>query len=264
MPTLELVCKYKKNTGAVLSPNELRDLYLYGINLKSRDGSELPVYVWEQKIKAAQEQVEKFLAIKLIRQLVSESLTYYRDDYLNNLPILNCSLPVNKPITLMGLLNNTEQLKYPIEWSNYYQDSDEIATRRINIVPSGTAIGVSTSVILMGVTAQLGIRSLNMVPNYWYVQYISGWKPGKLPIDILDVVGKLASVQILAIMGDLVLAPGLSGQSLSIDGLSQSLNTVISSKGGAFSGRISQYLQDIKDTLERLKRNYTGINFAVL
>lgn len=255
---------YKKNTGAVLSSTELRELYLYGINLKSRDGTEVPQYVWEQKIKSAQSEVEKFLAIKLMRQLVTETLSYFRDDYLNNLPIINTSFPVFKAIRLLGLLNNVEQLVYPIEWSNYYQCTDGAATRRVSIVPSGTAVGASTSVILMGVTAQLGIRSLNIVPNYWTVSYLSGWAPDKLPMDVVDVIGKLAAIQMLAIMGDLVLPPGLSGQSLSIDGLSQSIQTPIGAKGNAFSGRISQYTEDIKTTLQRLRGNYVGINFAVL
>jgi hypothetical protein len=256
--------KYKKNTGAVLNPVELRDMYLYGINLKSRDGTELPVYVWEQKIRAAQDQIEKFLAIKLVRQLVTESCTYFQDDYLNSLPIIPTSLPVYKPVRLLGLLNQNEQIKYPIEWINNYKCSDDMATRRINLVPSGAATGAATNVVLIGVFAQLGIRSLAMVPNYWNCQYLTGWAPDKLPQEIMDLVGKLASISILSIYGDLVLAPGLSGQSLSIDGLSQSLNTVINARGGAFSGRIAQYLEDIKVTLERLKRNYLGINFVVL
>jgi len=264
MPQVEYVTKYKKNTGLVLSPNELRDLYLYGLNIRSKDGSELSTSTWETKIKSAQQEIEKFLAIKLVRQLISEKCTYYRDDYLNNLPIINTSYPVYKPVTLLGLLNNTQQIKYPDEWLNYYSGPDDIATRRISLVPSGASVGANTTVVLMGVMAQLGIRSLNMVPNYWTVQYLTGWTPDKLPIEIVDIIGKLAAIQILAILGDLVLSPGLSGQSLSIDGLSQSLNTPISGQNSAFGGRVKQYLQDIITTLQRLERSYKGINFTVL
>jgi hypothetical protein len=264
MGSIVYTSKYKKNTGAVLSPTELKELYLYGIHPLSRDGSMIPEYVWEQKIHSAQNEIEKFLAIKLCRQLISEKLTYFRDDYLNNLPILNTSFPVFKTIRLLGLLNGVEQIRYPESWCNQYESSDQGQTRRINIVPSGAAVGAATNVVLLGVMAQLGIRSLNLVPNYWTVNYLSGWDPKGLPQEIIDIIGKLAAIQILAIYGDIVLAPGLSGQSLSIDGLSQSLNTVISSRGSAFSGRISQYILDIKDTLQRLEHSYKGINFAVL
>ena len=264
MPQLEFSIKYKKNTGLVLSPNELRDLYLYGINLKSKDGSDLPVSTWETKIKTAQLEIEKFLAIKLVRQLVVEKLTYFQDDYLNSLPILNSSFPVYKTVALLGYLNGIEQVKYPTEWANQYSGPDQGQTRRINIVPSGSATSANTSVILMGTMAQLGIRSLSLVPNYWTVAYLTGYTPDSLPTDLLDVVGKMAAVSILSIYGDLVLAPGISGGSLSIDGLSQSLNTVINSKEGAFSGRVAQYLEDIKTTLQRLEKSYKGINFVAL
>jgi hypothetical protein len=264
MANLTYSIQYKKNTGNVLSPAELRDLYLYGITLKSRDGSEIPVTTWETKIKSCQLEIEKFLAIKLVRQLFTEKLTYYRDDYLNNLPILNTSFPVYKTVRLLGLLNNVEQIKYPVEWCNSYSASDQGQVRRINLVPSGSATSASTNVVLMGVMAQLGIRSLNLVPNYWTAQYLTGWDPGALPMEIVDIIGKLAAIQILSIYGDLVLPPGLSGSSLSIDGLSQSLNTPISAQGGAFSGRIKQYTQDIITTLQRLEHSYKGINFAVL
>ena|ERR1035437_7757835 len=263
MPQLEVVAKYKKNTGAVLSPAELRDLYLYGINLKSRDGSDIPVSTWEMKIKSAQQEIEKFLAIKLVRQLFTETLTYFQDDYLFSLPILNTSFPVYKPITVLGKINDIEQIKYPQSWLSSYQSSDEWPTRHISLIPTGSATG-ATSTILMGVMAQLGLRSLSLVPQYWNVQYLTGWTPDKLPMDLVDMVGKLASIQILGIFGDLVLPPGLSGSSLSIDGLSQSLNTPISAQGGAFSGRIKQYTLDIKDTLQRLRLSYTGINFVAL
>jgi hypothetical protein len=112
--------------------------------------------------------------------------------------------------------------------------------------------------------AQLGIRSLNLVPNYWTVQYITGFSPGYLPTELLDIVGKLASIQILAIYGDIVLPPGLSGSSLSIDGLSQNLTTPISGQNSAFGGRIKQYTQDIITTLQRLEHSYKGINFVAL
>jgi hypothetical protein len=261
---LEYKCNYKKNTGAILSPEELRDLYLYGINLKSKDGSDLPVSVWETKIKAAQQEIEKFLAIKLVRQLIVEKLTYFNDDYLNNLPIIPTSYPVFKTIVLLGYLNGVEQIKYPVEWCNIYQGPDQGQTRRINLVPSGSATSAATNVILLGVMAQLGIRSLNLVPNYWTAGYLTGYTPDALPADLLDLVGKMAAIQILSIYGDLVLPPGLSGSSLSIDGLSQSINTPISGQNAAFGGRIKQYTQDILTTLQRLEKSYKGINFAVL
>ena len=261
---LILTSKYKKNGALIMSPQELRDSYLYGISIKSQDGSEISEATWERKILGAQQELEKFLSIKIQRQLITETLTYHRDDYLNNLPILNTSYLVYKPVTLSGRINDLEQIVYPKEWLSSYTSSDEMMNRRISLIPSGSSTGAATNVLLIGVMAQLGIRSLNLVPNYWTVQYLTGWTPDRIPLDIIDVIGKLAAIQMLHIGGDLVLPPGLSGTSLGIDGLSQSFSTAISQQGGAFSGRIKSYLTDIEVTLQRLERNYKGINFVAL
>lgn len=264
MSGITLVAKYKKNSGLVVSIQELQDLYLYGISPKAKDGSSIPNYVWESKILNSQREIEKFLAIKFQKQLITETLTYYRDDYSNSLPILNSSFPVSKVLTLQGMINGIRQVSYPREWLNNYISSDEGQYRRINLIPTGSSTNANTNILLIGLMAQYGLRSLNLVPNYWTVQYLTGYSPANYPIELVDVVGKLASIQMLAIFGDIILPPGLSGSTLSIDGLSQSLNTVASAKGGAFSGRISQYTEDIKTTLLRLEKSYKGINFACL
>jgi hypothetical protein len=262
MSSVVLVSKYKKNTDSVLSVKELQDLYLYGVNIQSKDGSNIPTYVWETKIKSAQEELERLLAIRFKRQLITETLTYFRDDYLNNLPILNTSLPVVKAITLRGRINNIEQIVYPREWLSSYESSEESATRHISLIPSGSSTSADTNVLLIGVMAQLGLRSLNLVPQYWTVQYITGYK--NPPMELVDIVGKWAAVQMFHIAGDLILGAGIASLSLGIDGLSQSISSTSSATNAGYGARIIGYLKDIENTLKRLKGSYSGINFAVL
>lgn len=264
MASLTYTLKYKKNTGALFSPSELQDLYFYGVSIRSKDGSLIPQYIWETQIRMAQEELERYLAIKFQRQLITETLSYYRDDYLNNLPILNTSYPVYEVITLVGMLSGVEQIIYPIEWSNCYQGSDGIAPRRISIVPTGSGTSAQTSVALMGVTAQIGIRSLNIVPNYWTVQYITGFDVLHIPYDLLDIVGKWAAIKMFHIAGDLILGAGIASLSLGIDGLSQSISSTSSATNAGYGARIIGYLKDIDNSLKRLRMVYKGINFAVL
>ena len=40
MPQLTLIGKYKKDTGIVMSPDELWSLYLYGVNIQAQDGTD--------------------------------------------------------------------------------------------------------------------------------------------------------------------------------------------------------------------------------
>lgn len=259
-----LVVKYKKNSDLILSTQELRDLYLYGVDIKSKDGSLIPEYVWETQIKAAQQECERFLGIKFRRQLITETLTYFQDDYTNSLPILNTSFPVYRTLTLLGRINNVEQIKYPSEWLSCYQGPDEIPTRRISLIPSGSSSTAATNVLLIGIMAQLGIRSLRVVPNYWTTQYLTGWSPEKLPIELVDLVGKWASIKMFHIAGDLILGAGIASLSLGMDGLSQSISSTSSATNAGYGARIIGYLKDIDNTLKRIKGVYQGVLFSVL
>jgi hypothetical protein len=259
---VEFISKYKKNTGLIMSPTELRDLYFYGVDIKSKDGSTIPVYIWESQIKSAQQEIEKFLGIKFQRQMITETLHYFRDDYMNSLPILNTSFPVYKPLTLIGRINNTEQVKYPSEWLSSYVASDEAMTRRISLIPTGSSTA-ATNVLLIGVMAQLGIRSLEMVPNYWTVQYLTGWAPKRLPMELLDVTGKWAAIKMFHVAGDLILGAGIASLSLGIDGLSQSISSTSSATNAGYGSRIIGYLKDVDNTLKRIVGVYKGINFTI-
>ena len=265
MSSLNYTVKYKKNTGLVMSPTELRDLYFYGVQIRSKDGSEIPTYVWETQIKSAQDEIEGYLGIRFRRQLITETLTFFRDDYINNLPILNTSLPVVKPVTLVGMLNQQQQVRYPIEWLNSYQSSEDCGfARQIHLVPSGSVMSADTNVILVGVMNMYGLRSLPQIPNYWTVQYLTGYCPTKLPYELLDLVGKFAAIKMFHIAGDLILGAGIASQSVSIDGLSQSISSTSSATNAGYGARILGYIKDCKETLARIKGRYRGIYFTVL
>jgi hypothetical protein len=99
-----------------------------------------------------------------------------------------------------------------------------------------------------------------MIPNYWYVQYETGFPLDKIPADLMNLIGMLASIPLLAISGDLILQ-GMSSNSLSIDGLSQSVSAPST---GAYGARINEYRKSIDLTIERIRMTYSGINFSVL
>ena len=71
----------------------------------------------------------------------------------------------------------------------------------------------------------------------------------------------MAAVDVFAIAGDLILNPGISSQSLGIDGLSQSASI---SSGSAFQNRIKQYQKDIDEQTKILRSKYKGITMLSL
>ena len=92
--------------------------------------------------------------------------------------------------------------------------------------------------------------------------YCTGAK--KIPRDILDAIGKLASINVLNILGDIAIGAGVANQSIGIDGLSQSIGTTQSAENNALSARVRMYTEELKRNLPMLRSRYKGITFTSL
>jgi len=256
--------KYRKNEGLVMSPEELMALYFYGINIQSTDGSKMSEDTIRFQIKSAQDEVEKFLEIRLVPKLIEQTTDYYRSDYWGSFPIMKTKLPVKKPLSMIGFLNGIEQIKYPPEWLNSKKDSEGHYFKKIHIIPTGSTVGNSSSVILSGITAYYGMASYSDIPNYFTMQYVTGYDIDQMPYDVVDLVGKMAAIKLFHQAGDLILGAGIASLSLGLDGLSQSVSTTSSATNAGYGARIQGYLKDIDLYSKRLKQFYKSVNFGAL
>lgn len=265
MPSITLNSSYKKNTGLIISPQELLTLYFYGIDIKSKDGTSISPQTIETYIEAAQNEIEIYFNIKLFPKLITETKNYYRDDYENGFPFVSTSLPVNTPYSFTGKINTVDQIRYPKEWITNKQGNDRtiIPYCRISIVPNGSVVNADADVIYTGVSSYYGLRSYPQVPDYWTVQYDTGFDPFDFPKDILNMIGMMASIPLLGIAGDLILGAGIASQSISLDGLSQSVNSISSATNSGYGARIVEYRKTLKETINRIKGSYRGQGFAV-
>jgi len=264
MPQITYSIKYRKNEGLVISPEELLALYFYGINIKSIDGSVISNDTIRFLIKSAQEEVEKNLEIRLLPKFIEQSIDYFRTDYWQGLPIIKPKLPVKEPLSLIGFLNKIEQIKYPRDWLNSKKDSEGYYYKKLNLIPTGSTVGNSSSVILSGITAYYGMTSYSDLPNYFAFQYVTGFDIDHIPFDVVDLVGKFAAIKLFHQAGDLILGAGIASLSLGIDGLSQSISTTSSATNAGYGARIQGYLKDIDLYMKKLKNFYKGINFTAL
>ena len=267
MPQLTLIGKYKKDTGIVMSPDELWSLYLYGVNIQAQDGTDFSNENTRFYILKAQTEIENILKIKIQKQLIEdERITYNRDEYWWQFPVMKTKWPVRSVQTVIGMLNKIEQIVFPKSWFSYHNNQEQTNKRRISLVPTGAGAAVEGSgdMILAGITSQIGFQRFNTIPDYWNIQYTTGFDYDKIPFDVLDIIGKTASIGLFNIAGDLILGAGIASQSLGIDGLSQSINTTSSAENSGFSARIIQYKKEIKESLNNLKHIYGEIDFIVL
>lgn len=247
-----------KNEGLIFSPSDLFELYFFGLNLKDRKGNPISDSTIKNYIGIAQKEVENYLNIKLVKTLIEESRSFYRQDFLQWNHV-NTSYPVLAPVSLEGWLNKQKQITYPEQWISSKVASDGLYQRIINLVPNQGGVTQSSGVVFSGLVPQLGLLHTDYIPNYWRIKYITGFE--NIPLDILNVIGQMASIPILAIFGNIILPPGMSNVGISIDGLSQNFGL---NNQGAFADRINFYLNQLKETLPRLKNIYKGIAFEVL
>ena len=267
MGQLTLTIKYRKNSGLVFSVAEIWSLYLFGITINGGQGTSFSNEAIRRYIEIAQRQVENFFNLRFCKQLVDQTLSYYRADYWQCFPILQTNYPVRDPLSMIGMLNKMEQIIYPQGWLFCeYDTAMGQGKRRVSVVPTGASTTQGNAqVILTGITSQIGMQRFENIPDYWRLQYITGWDIDDMPMDLLNVVGMLATFGPLNVAGDLILGvAGVANQSLSIDGLSQSIGTTASATSAGYTARIKEYQQEIKDTVDRIKLVYDQPKFQVL
>jgi hypothetical protein len=266
MPTLRLKIQYNKNEGLLLSPSELRENYLFGIPVCTNDGRKISSSTIKQQIKSAQEKIERLFSIKLNRQVIEESKDYIREEW-NNWGYVKSTYPISYISNLFGFINSVKQVIYPQEWLSIKKTESVAVWRNLYVIPnSGSYQGATmtqNSLIFNGVFPHMGYYGKTYIPNYWRLKYITGWKSSEIPEDLLDLICKLASINILAIIGSYLYGTGVQSWSVSLDGVSQSV-PLKNGRFGMFSDRIELYTQEIDKIIESAKYVYKGITFDCL
>jgi len=265
MPKLSLKILYNKNVDVIISPNELLEVYLFGIPTCSNEGRKIASSSILQHIKNAQVQVENLFNIKLCKQVVEENRDFNRQEFMS-WGYIRMTYPINYIDNLEGWINDVCQLTYPKEWLSIKKQNEVAIYRNVYLIPNtGSRSGASmtqNSLIYNGLSPHLGWFGQSYIPNYWKATYVTGWD--KIPADLFDLVSKIASLNVLSIIGDILYGVGITSIVVSLDGVSQNTPLTRSSQGGIFSGRIKQYIEDINNNMESLKSKYRGIPFEVV
>ena len=264
---MNLETSFKINTSLLITPQQLRDRYLWGVSVKDNSGNELPDSVYEFAIQSAQQELEDYLNLKLTRQVIEETRDYVYDDY-KSWGYVRVSYPVCRAFWLKGMFGETEQISYPPEWLSTKRSNEvpEMNYRNVYLIPNVggyTQQGNHAGVAFNGIFgANLLWRSKTWIPNYWRVRYVTGFSV--VPADLLNFIGKLASIDILNTAGDLILGAGIASYSLGIDGLSQSISSTSSATNAGYGAKIINYKDELKLLLPKLEAKYKGFSVSVL
>jgi hypothetical protein len=247
------------STANIMTVQELKDIYLFGVSLTNDFGEPFPDIMFEWSIRWAIANVERQLDILIRPTPLVERYDYYRNDYEQWMSIRLRQAPIVQVNAVrVKWPSNTVVIDFPAEWIRARLDAGQV-----NIVPTS---GTLSQVLLTagGSFLPLLATGTDFVPDILEVDYVAGFADGEVPIEIRDLVGKYATFGPLNVAGDLVAGAAIASKSIGIDGLSQSINTTASATNAGYGARLIQYLKEIKEVLPVLKRHYKGIKFAAL
>ena len=264
--TTILTIKYKVDAALPMSAEEFITAYLTGIPLRGLGGERLTDEQIEIKIKTEAVRIENSLSIKIAQQKLSEYNDFNRDLF-RNWGYIKHNFLINDITVLEGRLNFAQQIKYPVSWVSYDRSLENkrnmyIIAGQQSTDEAGAPTNDSFIAIFNGRFPIFGAADTNNIPNYWYTNYTTGFT--EVPLDILDAIGKKAAIQVLNIMGDINFGAGIASKSLSIDGLSQSINTTQSAENALYSARIRMYQGDLKVEMLELRNRYLGLSVMAM
>jgi hypothetical protein len=216
-----------------LTAKYLKENYLTGFTFAGTDQQELAPEFFEDKIANAIAMFEDITQIDVLQRTVTgERHDYFTTDYLNYAFMQLYRIPCQSVQQVRAVYPTGQTVQvFPSVWVRLTVEHSQF-----HLVPTS---GSLAQVMLGGGNGYLPFifAGLSYLPQLWEVDYVSGFAPDAIPREICAVICKLAAIEILTTMSDLVGPLGVASSSLGIDGMSQSIARQLP----AFKARIDAY-----------------------
>lgn len=240
-----------------LNSQFLREYYLFGIPLEDLYGNKMKEGMLDHYIKSAIQYTQRMLQIVIEPVEVKDEVhDYYANDFLNWSFIQLHKRPVMEVTSLSMHFGDMKMFDIPKDWVRMHSISGHI-----QLFP----VSGSTGSLILTQNGSFLPTMLGLYPNapgLWRVSYKAGMED--IPDDLVEYIMKRASVGVLQVWGDLIIGAGIANQTISIDGLSQSIGTTQSPEFSGSGARIKNYMDDMRELEKRLKDTYLGINLGVV
>jgi len=246
----------------ILTVKKFKDRYLHGVSLLDDDGNAMSDNTISDKIDQATAYVQNELDLCIIPEIfqasddTQEKRTYRLNDFFNwNYIKLNRYPVISVESVKIMFPSDNELIEYPESWFKLNK-----ASGILRMVPDSHT--VPTLFQHNSLYVPEFILSKKMVPQMIEIEYTAGFPQGEIPMDINDLIGLRAAMDILEIMGDLIIGAGIANQSIAIDGVSQNVSTTASALYGGYSARIERYQKRYDTQLKAARRYWKGITFV--
>lgn len=240
----------------------LKDRYLFGIDLTDDSGTSYPDGLYETAINSAVATIEKELDITL-------SLTTFTERYDSNDSMYDSYMlmhlmrkPVREITKFEVQFGNFPATEIPLSWIHI---SNAIGGQ-IQVIPGQEGLGGALYGAATPFLGLSGVLGRPYTPQWFKITYKAGYDGSTYayPPELLDAVGLIAAMLPLDTAGDLLIGAGVASKSISMDGLSTSVNTTSSATNSGYGARIGTYADRLKTLLDRIRRSYRVPQMFVL
>lgn len=241
-----------------LTREELVTNYMFGLELVDPKGNPFPESMIIGYLNSAISYAEGLFDICLTKQtVVDENHDYERNDYMNWGYIQLFKRPIQKVTKLQLMYGTRPSFEVPVDWIKI----DKMGGK-IQLFPSSgnsNALIINQSGVIFGLN-----QRWSYAPQMWSIDYEAGMNANEIPPELKELIYKQATCNIMTVWGDLILGAGIASQSISIDGLSQSIGTTQSAMYGGASARVESYRQDIDRLIGVLRMKLDSPRMVVL
>lgn len=251
--------------------------YMFGLKIVDPDTKqELDDSVYEHLIDTKIPYAEQQLGIAILPRIIAnERHDYYANDFMHYNYIQTYERPILQVNSVEMMYNNQRLEKFPTSWLKVYTRTGEIEVNPAVIVGDSSVMNggeaymngtqAISSAPLWGLP---GVASTDVVPQALQYTYVAGMLPPtrrgitrdwEVPLDLVQLIAKYVLRELLEIWGDLIIGAGIAGESLSVDGISESTTTTQSAMYTGGAARI-KLIDDTIASLEQGLRNRYGYN----
>lgn len=243
---------------ALITPKQVKERYLFGIDLTDDDGNELPDSVIQHYIDSSVSYLEHKLDIIITPTKFTEKYDYRSVDYVefNFIPLKK--RPVCEVTKIKAQFpNSIDLVDYPEEWYVVEKESAQVQLSPVEGTFSGLIVSQGGSYL----PQIYGTRSY--WPHLFEIQYTAGFDHDCIPKIINEMVGMQTSIRLFEIFGDIVLGPGTASENVGLDGANVGKTTTASAMFSAFSARVESYKKQMDDYIKTVRKYYNGFAFTI-
>ena len=255
--------------GTAVTPDDCRYTYLWGTDFKATNGEFFSDEQISWFIEAATREVERLLNISIIKENIKSeaSVNQYKlekgKDYDVEETLYDFTF---RKIQRYGMIQTKKRPILKVTRCtllNRGRDDDKdlmdsvVLDKPNGIIkfmnrpykPSDTWLGISQAI------SRYGSETWNQ-HLFYAIDYSAGFETSDdIPMDLRQIIGKVAAISLLNIIGDGLMS-GFSSSSLSMDGVSESFSSTQSATSAYFGARIAVYQKEVQEYIEKNKYRF--------